>query len=346
MEVLPSLIVLCFIIFRFRKFKATGCPLGKQLRNIFTKPGEGAKQRSSDPVKQSPLHFGNWSAAHKILIVLSLFSPLGLALIESHRLSCQTFEIGNWMLINILFMLCGATIMAPSLWMKVGICIEGAALIVFINSHQLSICRQYPAGAFGFLLLGVVAILTVITLRRQSIAGLHSILQDLAANNSEGNDFFSAIVQRREKIVSAVEEYFGGIVGGQYEWSEVLFQARILKTIIRNFLVASEYFDIPLHIELYDILEERSKYGAISRMEILGSPPTSMNKYFNYRKYIELIKLIDVRESMLLVIVYERNPQINIYASERVYDSIDIDSAISGEVFDFSFHIATADQLS
>jgi hypothetical protein len=202
------------------------------------------------------------------------------------------------------------------------------------------VCRNYPVGVSGFLILGIVVIFTVVLLRKKSIVFLHELLTDLDSANSESSDLLNGIVVRRERLITSVEEYFNGIINDSYSWEEIIHRAKLLKNNIRNFLVASEYFDVPLHIELYDLLERRSNHGAISRMEIYGTPPNSLNKYFNYRKQLELLEGLVPLEGVLVQILYEPVPRIHIFAAETFYQHFDINTQVKGEVFDVNFYLA------
>jgi hypothetical protein len=153
------------------------------------------------------------------------------------------------------------------------------------------------------------------------------------------------VVARREKLIIGVEEFFTSIIDNRVSWNEILIKAKVLKSRIRTFLVASEYFDVPFHIALYDVLSARTSIGSLSGMEIYGSPPEYMNHYFEYHKLLELIKSLNSDTDMLVEIVYERSPLLNIYIKEGIKDmGFAIENSFS-EVFIISVLASEGERL-
>ncbi len=246
---------------------------------------------------------------------------------------CTHFAIRHWLYCALIGTFGGAALTVQhkiARWIPMGLLIlTGIAGIQAIPA----VCHINAISDTPGLILILLAALMYSALRHESLAQHRQVLTSIVSSSKYRQTLSDALETRRDAVISRAFSFFDLMKSSELPWEELVRKAKLEHDRIRAFILSSPHFDIPFHLEIFDLLMKRIDQEKISVLEIIGNPPNTLRTYFGYRKVINSYQDLFDLPKIHLTIYYTQLPTLLVEVPIEVYEKIKHQTFPEAEVF-------------
>jgi hypothetical protein len=269
-------------------------------------------------------------------VVNSFLGAFTLYICRVDTKMCVHFEIRHWLYCALIGSLGGAALTIRNRYFR---WIPLAVLVITSlagDANTPAICKMNNLNEFPGVVLIALAVILYSILRFNNLKRFKLLLATIVNNSQYEIQVGDALNSRREEVIGKTFAFYQFLKDESNDWDRVLHRAALEHSRIRAFMLTSQNFDIPFHIEIFDLLMKRIDNGQISVLDIVGEPPSALRNYFSYRKVFHFYQpLFELRE-IYLTITYDNLPKLLIEVPIDLYEDLRNFPTPEAEVFSVS----------